>query len=134
VDVARTLLSLAGVPVPESGMGGRDLTDLESESHGALGMRKTFASDPPEDLRLDGHRHRLPRYLFYAVDRDGRVFRGNGSAMTLESPATDSANIWSELDLLRLFKGLETQLEASASSADTSPEVERALEALGYIR
>jgi arylsulfatase A-like enzyme len=134
VDVARTLLSLAGVPAPESGMEGRDLTARETHSGGAFGMRKTFASDPPKDLRLDGRRHPVPPYLFYAVDSEGNVFRGNASGVLAKSSAPFTGDTWSEDDLLRLFKGLEMQLEANVTIEETSPEVERALEALGYVR
>ncbi len=134
IDVAKTLLSLAGVPAPESGMGGRDLTDRTARSPGALGMRKTFASDPPEDLRLDGQKYPLPPYLFYAVDSEGHVFRGNSSGLFAESSAAPGGDTWREDDLLRLFSGLEMQLESNVSIDETGIDVERALEALGYVR
>jgi hypothetical protein len=115
-------------------MGGRDLTDRTARSPGALGMRKTFASDPPEDLRLDGQKYPLPPYLFYAVDSEGHVFRGNSSGLFAESSAAPGGDTWREDDLLRLFSGLEMQLESNVSIDETGIDVERALEALGYVR
>ena len=98
-------------------------------------MRKTFAGEPPGDLRLDGQTYTLEPYLFYAVDAGGHVIRGSGNALQAgSSPKVGGAG---SAQLLQLFRSFEAQLEArsgQAGGSDLDPEVERALEALGYVR
>jgi arylsulfatase A-like enzyme len=134
VDVARTLLSLAGVDAAPPSMGGRDLTDRARPSQGALGMRRTFASAAPSDPRLDGKSYALPPYLFYEVDAEGHVRQGNGSGLVPEAPPPVARAQRDDAALVRLFQALQQQLESSVAHDAPGPEVQRALEALGYVR
>jgi arylsulfatase A-like enzyme len=134
IDVPRTLLSLAGVAAPDV-MGGRDLLDSDQASAGAFGMRRTFAGAPPGELRLDGKTYALEPYLFYAVDARGQEVRGSGNA--LQAGSSLRVGGAGSAQLLQLFRSFEAQLGAAGGQAGGSgldPEVERALEALGYVR
>ena len=134
VDVARTLLSLAGVDLPGGAAGAawrraRDLTAPPGGRTGAVGMRRTFWSDSMVELRADGSRHPLDQHLFYAVDREGRLVRGNGEELL--DPATEGA---SPERLRELFAGFERALAAGVAPAAGDPEAREALRALGYVQ
>lgn len=141
VDVARTLLALAGVEAPEgpAGDGGpwsrvRDLTTAEpggtGARGGALGMRRTF-QDPDEiELRTDGTRHPLNEPLFYAVDSEGRLVRGNAAGLAGDTAPPGPAT---SRHLRRLFRALEEKVEAGGAPTADDPEALRALRALGYV-
>lgn len=147
VDVARTLLSLAGVEAPAgwAGRGGsagrlgpwaRDLTatpgqdrDRDPLRGGALGMRRTFPAGRTE-LRTDGTRHPVDGLRFYAVDPEGRRFLGDGAALTEETPAPGPATA---RRLTALFRALEKSVEAGAAPAAADEEALEALRALGYV-
>jgi len=132
VDVAPTLLSLAGVkPETLSALmagGGRDLTAGRVAPR-AAGMRRTFSPGAVE-VRLDGSRHSLDDLLFYVVGEGGQIVRGNGSGL-LTAPASLAP---SEAErLAEVFAGFERSLAGSAADEEDEPEVTRALRALGYV-
>ncbi|HSL83007.1 MAG TPA: hypothetical protein VLF66_09530, partial [Thermoanaerobaculia bacterium] len=97
---------------------------------GALGMRRTFWADGQTELRTDGTRHPLRGLRFYAVDRDGRVFRGNGDGLDGAPPGAEPGL---ERRLAGLFRAFEERLEAGPSPAELDPEAVRTLRALGYM-
>ena len=140
VDVARTLLTLAGVQLPEGGDGKRepwsrvrDLTVDPGEDRarwGALGMRRTFPDPDEVELRTDGTRHPLNELLFYAVDAEGRLVRGNGAGLAEDTPAPAPG---AARRLTTLFAALETRVQAGAAPVADDPETQRALRALGYV-
>jgi arylsulfatase A-like enzyme len=122
IDVAPTLLSLAGLPLWERG--GRDLTRAGAGRRELLGMRGTFRS-PLAERRVDGRSYPLPRFLFYAVDAAGEVRRGNADQLAGDLPDADAQR------LRALFAGIESRL-ARVPETSVDPETLRALEALGY--
>jgi arylsulfatase A-like enzyme len=126
VDVAATLLSLAGIQ--ERLGGGRDLAAAAGSGHLPVGMRRTY-DRPLQAPRADGSQDRLEGYLFYVIDDDGRVIVGNGRGIqggaTAEPASLTSA-------LTALFRGFEGRLEGRAAAAPMDAETERALRALGY--
>lgn len=142
VDVARTLRSLAGVEPPEGAAGNevpwtrvRDLSAARTgdgpAQGGALGMRRTF-QDPDEiELRTDGTRHPLDELLFFAVDPEGRLVRGNGDGLAGDTPPADRR---AARHLRTLFRGLGERVEAGGAPTADDPETLRALRALGYVQ
>jgi arylsulfatase A-like enzyme len=123
VDVAPTLLRLAGLPVPP-GVAGRELASAAAEPRAAFGMRRTFASSPAYERRLDGRDHLLPELEFYAVRGAGPYVVGN--AARLDDDALEGAAAAQEQ-----FRGFEHELSAQRS-VPVDEETARALEALGY--
>lgn len=142
VDVARTLLALAGVPAdPEPWSRARDLSLAPSalggagrsgagERAGALGMRRTIPNARIVELRTDGTRHSLQEPLFFAVDREGRVFRGNGAGLTEAPPEADPGTA---RRVVALFGAFERSLESGTAPAAADPEALEGLRALGYV-
>ncbi len=123
VDVAPTLLALAGLSSPEHR--GRDIREASNEPVPAVGMRRTFAVSPAYELRLDGTNHLLPDLQFYLVGGAGPYVVGNAEG--IESPSTESDE---------RFRALFEQFEQSLSGQAVKPidpSVSRALEALGYV-
>ena len=139
VDVARTLLALAGVAADEEPWSrARDLgvaapSALRSGAGGragALGMRRTIPNARIVELRTDGTRHSLQEPLFYAVDREGRVFRGNGAGLTEAPPGADPGTA---RRVVALFGAFERSLESGTAPAAADPEALEGLRALGYV-
>lgn len=135
IDIAATLLSLAGVEVPEAGSGlgnGRDLTRPASERQRAFGMRRTY-DKPFRDVRLDGSVHVLDDHLFFFVDAQGRIVRGNSKRV--DPPSGPGPTIGDEqLERLRkLFAGFEEELARNGVEDRGDPAVEEGLRALGYL-
>lgn len=147
VDVAPTLLALAGVAVDPGEPGSRSLPRAPSRPRDltaapdrgpspgrALGMRRTFPderrTEERTELRTDGSRHALPRYLFYAVDPGGRVVRGNGAGLAgkTQDADPDEARRWTAL-----FRELEGRVEAGGAPDAVDPQALEALRALGYV-
>jgi arylsulfatase A-like enzyme len=123
VDVAATLLSLAGV---EGRLGGgSDLLSPPRAAHPTLGMRRTY-DHPFEALRADGSSERFEGYLFYAVDGSGGIRVGNGEAVEGGRPSEARG-------LTALFQRFERQLAGLPAAAPLDAETERALRALGYV-
>jgi arylsulfatase A-like enzyme len=141
IDVATTLLSLAGVAHDtEPWSQGRDLTrppPLAGEVDPAtldlrratFGMRRTFRGPNKVETRADGERVLLPRFHFYAVDRAGTVYRGNHEGLVGGEP--EDERLLGQL--LSAFAAFERQaVKTSAPTAD-DPETREALRALGYL-
>jgi hypothetical protein len=122
VDVAATLLSLAGVAGRLGG--GSDLL-APPRGHATLGMRRTY-DRPLEALRADGGTDRFEGYLFYAVDGSGAIRVGNGEAVLGGPPSEARA-------LTALFGRFERQMAGQRAPAPLDAETERALRALGYV-
>jgi arylsulfatase A-like enzyme len=123
VDVAATLLSLAGVAGRLGG--GSDLLAPPRAVHPTLGMRRTY-DRPLEALRADGSTERFEGYLFYAIDGSGAIRVGNGEAVEGGRPSEARA-------LTALFHRFERQLAGLPAAAPLDAETERALRALGYV-
>ena len=142
IDVATTLLSLAGVPFDEAPWsGGRDLTEPApsaaevepSEADlrgGAFGMRRTFRNKKATERRADGTVVPVPRYLFFAVDRAGRLYRGNEEGF-LEGAAPESERL--RRQVLAAFATFQRQAQEGAAPDAKDPETQDALRALGYL-
>jgi arylsulfatase A-like enzyme len=135
VDVARTLLALAGVAAGEPWTRARDLAaglagPAERGAAGALGMRRTFWTKNPTELRTDGTVHSLSEPLFYAVDRSGRVFRGNGRGLSETPPEAGAETV---RGVERLFALFEERIAGGTAPAAADDETLEALRALGYV-
>lgn len=142
IDVAPTLLSLAGVPFDrEPWSNGRDLTvpapsaeELRAAEPGlrggTFGMRRTFRKRRTIELRADGSEVVIPRYHFYAVDRAGRVYRGNHQGLLGQSEPIAEPVLH---QVLAAFAAFERQAESAAAPAAADEESQKALRALGYL-
>jgi len=123
VDVAATLLALAGLP----GLGehGRDLTGPPPDTSAAFGMRRTFAQPAPH-VHADGTVELLQGDQFYAVV-DGQQVIGDAQAVTGAPPERAE-------ELQRLFGLFGAELQAKPSQELLDPQTQAELEALGYVR
>lgn len=131
VDVALTLLSLAGVepPAGEHWRRARDLTASAGGRGEAVGMRRTFWNESMTELRADGTRHPLDENRFYAVDREGNLVRGSSEEF-LDPPEDERL-----AERIRgLFAGFERAIEAGTARAAGDPATRDALRALGYVQ
>jgi hypothetical protein len=117
VDVARTLLSLAGVKYPPAPWSnGRDLSAWAPDPSldaGTAGVRPAaFGMLPPT---LPG---RSGRPLFYAVGRGGGFYAGNASGL-VEAP--DDARRDAIEELSAFFAGLERRVTILKSESPPAP-------------
>jgi len=129
VDVARTLLALAGVAADAIPAQGRDLTRPADDDTRAYAMRKTFRNGVGREVRLDG-RHRLDGVLFGEVDPSGRIHRGNAAGLL---PGDERALDDSQVEqLIERFRSFEDRLADPEAVEPLDPSVERGLEELGY--
>jgi len=126
VDVASTLLSLAGLGAQDRGRG-RDLTaDPPARPPSVFGMRRTYVGSD-EEVRLDGSVEQLQGTLsFYAVIDDQQAV-GN-SAGVVGAPAGR------EDDLRQLFGRFEQELDGGSAAELLDAQTQSRLEALGYVR
>ncbi len=124
IDITPTLLSLAGVPPARSPA--RDLTRPPRSPPRAFGMKTT---QPYQELRLDGRTYNLSFNLFYMVDHDGRLHRGNRDRL-VESVAETGKRARLKI----LFDSFEAQLAGGGAVELQDPETLRALRALGYLQ
>ncbi len=131
VDVAPTLLALAGLDAQADAMGGRDLTRRAGGGSQVWGMRKTWAEGVPSEWRIDGRVYRLPDYVFFAVDALGAVYRGNAEGLLTAPAATDPRQAEA---LVARFAEFEARVRAAQPAPALDPEAEAALEALGYAQ
>ena len=123
VDVAATLLSLAGLP--RGGVRGRDLTATAPASTSAFGMRRTFANPSPHVL-ADGTTEMLQGEQFYAVI-DGQQLVGDAQSVPGASPERAA-------ELERLFGLFGAELKSQSVQELLDPQTQGQLEALGYVR
>lgn len=127
VDVAATLLALAGLPVLGEG---RDLTappKPRQRPPSAAGMRRTFAGTAVE-VRTTGREVPLDGHLFYWVDPEGRFYRGNTGQVSGPGARGDRG-----VELRSLFALFEALLTRASRDVPLDPETRKALEALGYV-
>jgi hypothetical protein len=128
VDVATTLLALAGIEAGATG--GRDLLQPDGRGGAVFGMRRTFAQPAWETL-IGAGRHPLPAYEFYAV-RGDRIVKGNRSALNSSDAGPVPAGEAAALETA--FAVFEERLAAIHVEERVDPETQRALESLGYVR
>ncbi len=133
VDVAATLLRLAGLEAePDRGGQSRDLTQPARRPPRAFGMRRTFPT-PVQDWRLDGSVHVIDGFLFYFLNEQGELFRGNGDALLPQAAGSPEPSAAEGQELRRLFRGFERDLARNQAEESSDPEVKEKLEALGYV-
>ncbi len=125
VDVAATLLALAETNHRTSGT---SLLASPRAGRRAFGMRRTFAK-PYADRRITGESLLLEPFRFYAVDRTGRIFRGNRTNID----HSETINAERLRALHTLFGYFEDRLENSAAPSTLDAESRKALAALGYV-
>ncbi len=133
VDVAATLLSLAGVNAEPAGSSpGRDLTRPARRPRRAVGMRRTYEV-PYQDRRLDGSVREIDGYLFFLFNDKGELFRGNRDS--LMPPIGSGSDLSQEegRNLRQLFGEFEHELAGNQADGELDPEVKEKLEALGYV-
>jgi arylsulfatase A-like enzyme len=129
IDVARTILAIAGVEAG-SAVGGVDLSQLRSP--GAVGMRRTFADARSEQL-ADGSRIALAPRAFFAV-RDGELYTGDRTRVVLGDDPSRPAGDEAASAVAELFGGFEERLERASARELADPEIQDALQKLGYTR
>jgi len=129
IDVAPTLLALAGLGARADALGGRDLSRRPGGGAQVWGMRKTWADGVPSERRIDGRVYRLPDYVFFAVDALGEVYRGNAGGLLATPAAAEPHQVEG---LVARFAAFAAQLRAAQPAPELDPETEAALEALGY--
>lgn len=130
IDVAPTLLSLAGVSSPAHRLGGRDLSQKGEQPPGVWGMRQTSGRGKLQEKRLDGEIYTLPKFWFYSVDPLGQIHRGNGRRVVLEDNAKESM---STEQLKERFHSFEAGIKANMKPERLNSEEKAGLEALGYL-
>ncbi len=135
VDVAPTLLALAGLP-PEPGIDGRDLLAPTPADAAALGMRTLFEPHQ-KDVRVDGTVLPTDALRFYRATAEGHVAGGTDERWQFTSFGGGAPTGGEDLERHRaLFDDLAAEVRARITemieSAD--PETRAALEALGYTR
>lgn len=135
MDIAPTLLSLAGLPmlpveadVPERG---RDLTQGNVESEVAWAIRRTAREPGQSDRRLDGSQVPLDDYRFAAIDGDGAIHTGTSEGLLDGDGARPTPE--QRTRFREAFARFEARLREFEQAEPLSPEVRRGLEALGYI-
>ena len=126
IDIAATILSLAGLP--EHGFSGLDLTGPIDRKRLILGMRRTFATQPKE-IRTDGAFHDLEHFEFFLVDGE-TIYRGNRGHVTAEGPNTVGQSDYDRA--VGLFESFEHELISRSPVELLDSETKSALEALGY--
>ena len=105
IDIARTVLTLAGVKYPGSPWSnGRDLSawapDPELDPAARSGVRAAaFGMWPPGETATQ-------RPVFYILDRAGRLYAGNGAGV-LHAP--DDARLDALEEVTTLFRALDTR-------------------------
>jgi arylsulfatase A-like enzyme len=130
LDIAPTLLSLAGIALAGPPLPGRDLTAPPAKGSRAFAMRRTFRKPGKSELRLDGQRYSLDDVLFCEIDSAGVIHRGNRDALFESKKNLISDRRDQILDAFRIFQVAHERTDkASAIDAETR----RGLEALGYI-
>ncbi|MEM7581922.1 MAG: sulfatase [Acidobacteriota bacterium] len=161
IDIAATLLGLAGVDSEletARPARSRDLSQIQENRAGAFGMRRTYR-EVLRDYRIDGSWVPIEGHLFFFVDAEGVLHRGNRDAAERHAesdlpeegllsdglpsddlPSDDPAEGGqaegglTEDDSKRLrglFGGFEDAIPQPDGELD--PEIEEGLRALGYV-
>jgi len=130
IDVAPTLLSVAGLGSLATGLSGRDLSRSDERGTGVWGMRRTGASSDLGEKRLDGRIYGLPKFWFYAVDPQGHVYRGNAQRVM---PREGGQGSFAVEPLEARFGSFEARIEAQPAGHEPDAEAREGLEALGYL-
>jgi arylsulfatase A-like enzyme len=131
IDVAPTLLALAGLGTLANELGGRDLSRAEESPPGVWGMRRTSARKKVRERRLDGRFHELPNFWFYRVEPRGQIHRGNARRI-LKSRSAKESTVAEELR--HNFRAFERGLVGKTKPEELDPETKAGLEALGYVQ
>ncbi len=131
VDIAATILGIAGLEDLSELTSGRDLSNQGNRQDKAYGMRRIYAK-PFADPRLDGSTVEVFGLQFYAVDQRGIIRRGNAQDLVTlgDEPSPNSAEANS---LKALFSGVEKELQQSPSTSSLNEEEEKILRSLGYV-
>lgn len=131
VDLAPTLLSLAGVRGVSAG-GGLDLTAPGHQpTREVYGMRRTFG-EPTSEVRVDGSEHELETYLFFAAGTDSFLV-GNADEVTVGDTDKQLRSQKRTSHYQELFAGFQRTL-AELPEVELDEASLRALEKLGYTR
>lgn len=126
VDVAATLLALAGIDHPTSG---RDLLANQPGRQGAFGMRRTYDSNQVYEELTTGEHRDLEAFRFFAVGLKGRIQRGNARRLDGEEQLTPE-----EAERFKsLFAHFEERLVATGIQPTLDAESRKAMSALGYL-
>lgn len=133
IDIAHTLLALAGVEPKGTVLRGRDLTKPPTAPTRAFAMRKTFHDGKFKDVRLDGVVHVLEGSLFCQIDGDGQMHRGNAAGLAPDESAGDALDPSGREEILARFRRFEEELEGVAEGVEMDEETRRGLKALGYL-
>jgi len=128
IDIAATLLALAGIP-QEGAEGGRNLLAGDLEPGFVFGMGRN-SERPFEEVRTDGSIQVIEGNEFFAVE-DDRLFTGDGSGIS----AGDGSGVEEQTaeKLERIFERFEGTLQGGSIDELDDPETREALEALGYV-
>ncbi len=94
-------------------------------------MRRTYR-EPYRDRRLDGSMVLLDHNLFYLVDRDGKIYRGNSGMLIPPDPGTELPEEF-QRQLTQLFSTFEEQLAGRSTEELLDDETRDALRSLGYV-
>ena len=89
-------------------------------------MRGTFR-EPMTERRVDGRGYPLPALLFFSVDAEGRIERGNAGGVEGAPTPTTAAR------RAAAFAELQAKVSATPGAGELDPEEEQALRALGYV-
>ncbi len=130
IDVAATVLALAGVKssLPTS----RDLAKAPGTAPRVFGMRRVYAKGA-RFPRLDGNRYPIDTPLFYTILHD-QIVRGNSEEVeALPEGLSEGEHDTLRMNLRRLFSTFEETLKKNFKEEDLTPEIRKALEALGYV-
>jgi hypothetical protein len=131
VDLAPTLLALAGVRGASAG-GGLDLTAPGHQpKREVYGMRRTF-EEPTSEVRIDGSEHALEPYLFFAAGTDSFLV-GNAEGVTVGDTDSRLRSQKRSARYQELFAGFQRTL-SELPEVEIDEASQRALEQLGYTR
>jgi arylsulfatase A-like enzyme len=130
IDVAPTLLSLAGIEMEGTILAGRDLTRPAPPDSRAFAMRRTFRKSGNSELRLDGRRYALEDTVFCEIDERGRIHRGNHEGLIDGEINLEASE---RQQIVRRFREFHKSFEGASRSSVLDVETLRGLEALGYV-
>jgi arylsulfatase A-like enzyme len=128
IDIAATLLALAGIPQEEV-QGGRNLLAGDLEQGFIFGMGRN-SERPFQELRTDGSIEVIDGTEFFAVEGD-RLFTGDGRRVSAGDGSAVDGKTAEKLE--RTFERFEGTLRGGSIDELDDPETREALEALGYV-